>query len=165
MTLLARHSCLYVALVVELCVVREYVDFYPWNRLALVVVFLDFSDLFCGLFVLAFIDQPMAPHTGLDLGDGRVGRLRNRPVAVLTFYFVVCNVRNVTEFNRLLRTVPFEPLLRSEVPKVVSNIEVPEGSLPVIENALINANLFVFSRWGSVRDRILRISFRHNACW
>jgi hypothetical protein len=63
-------------LVIKFSVVREHVDFNPWDRLTLVVVLFDFGDVFGRFFVLALIDELVATHTGFDFRNSSVGRLR-----------------------------------------------------------------------------------------
>ncbi len=145
-TLLARDSGLDVTFVIELEVVRHYVDLHPRNRLTLVVVVLYLLNFRLGGIVLA-IHELVAPDTGLDLWDRRIRGLGNRPVTVLTLHPILLNVNDVTELDRLFRLVTSRTLRRSEVVEVIRDVEIPQCGLAVIVYTGSNSQCRI-RRWG-----------------
>jgi hypothetical protein len=147
-TLLARHTSLYVTLVIKLHIVRDYMHLHPRNRLSTGVIIFKLLKILFALLTLARYESPMATHTGLFLWNRCIRGLRNRPVAILALHLVLLNMNNVTEVNRLLRFVAASPLRRPEVVKVIENIQVPESGLAIVVDASSNANCRVTTALG-----------------
>ena len=143
MTLLTRDPSLHVALVIELKVVRHYVNLDPRNWLAVLVVLFELLDILLPLLTLSGNKSTVATHAGFDLRYRRVRSLSYGPVTILTLHLVLLNVDYMAKVDRLLWLVSSLPLLWTEVVEVVPNVKVPQSSLPVIVHTGANSDLWI----------------------
>lgn len=132
MALLARNSRFDVALVIKLEIVRHNVNLHPWDRLAALIVIFQLFNIFLALLALAGYESAVAAHTGFLFWNRRIRRFTHRPVAILALHLVLLDVYNVAEVNRLIGLVAACARRWTEVVKVISDIEVPQGRLPII---------------------------------
>lgn len=134
-TFLTRDPGFNMALMGELHVIRHHVDLHPIDRLVRRVRLMNLLYLRLRGIILSGDHIPMAPHTGLNLWNCSKRGFCNRPMAILTIHFVLLNVDNVTEINRLFRLISARALRRSEIVEMIGYIEVPQCSLTIVEHA------------------------------
>lgn len=134
MALLTRNSRLHVTLVIKLRVIRENVNLHPRDWLSALVVVLELLDVLLALLALAGNKCSMTSHAGLNFRNRRVRCFSDRPVAVLALHLILLHVNYVAKINWLLRLVASRTLWRTKVMKVVSDVEIPKGRLPIVKH-------------------------------